>query len=344
MLSEHPEVATTSEPWIALHPIYALRESGIQSEFDSPLAKRALNDFLQQLNLNEKFYQNRIATMLSSIYFAAAAGRKYFLDKTPRYYEIAFDLAELFPNAKFIILFRNPLAVFNSILKGWDFKDWEGLGRNYRDLRIAPQKMVDFCERFAGRVYALKYESLIQNPEKEIKNVCEYLGIQYSKDMLNINSEKMKGWALGDQNIKKTKKLQNDSTEKWKTSFKDYQSLYFANCYVEELGKDLLMKMGYDYNEMINFSKKASYRKFGIMPWTVVMDGKKDLEGLLEYQYYKVVCLNKFYVILAWPFLFARKTISFLLLMGSAAHYCRVNGLIKTLMYFTKKNQKSPNA
>ena len=44
----------------------------------------------------------------------------YFLDKTPRYYWILNEIHELFPEAKYIYLTRNPINVFSSTMTSWE--------------------------------------------------------------------------------------------------------------------------------------------------------------------------------------------------------------------------------
>jgi len=58
------------------------------------------------------------------------AGKRFFLDKTPRYYFIIPELKNVFPEAKFIILLRNPLAVLSSILNTWFQNNLQALQKN----------------------------------------------------------------------------------------------------------------------------------------------------------------------------------------------------------------------
>ena len=50
---------------------------------------------------------------------AAEPDATHFLDKTPRYHYIAPELFRLFPDAKVVFLWRNPLAVVASIVETW---------------------------------------------------------------------------------------------------------------------------------------------------------------------------------------------------------------------------------
>ena len=49
----------------------------------------------------------------------------YFLDKTPPYAHFLPELAQTFPEAKFIALWRNPLAVVASIVETFCDGRWE---------------------------------------------------------------------------------------------------------------------------------------------------------------------------------------------------------------------------
>ena len=49
MLASHPEVHTLSEPWVMLHPLYALRTAGYQAEYNYRAAQEALRVFVEAL-------------------------------------------------------------------------------------------------------------------------------------------------------------------------------------------------------------------------------------------------------------------------------------------------------
>ena len=88
MLSGSPEIATSAEPWIALHPIYALHDGAIDPQYGANAAKQALLDFLKESGTGIDFYKEQISSLLRALYNQAIThqGKRYFLDKTPRYY------------------------------------------------------------------------------------------------------------------------------------------------------------------------------------------------------------------------------------------------------------------
>ena len=90
--------------------------------------------------------------------------KTYFLDNTPRYYYIISELYSIFPNAKFIFLFRNPLDVVNSILNTWVKDDWYALSQYRDDLIKAPHLLQKGKIELGDSVYVIKYEKLITEP------------------------------------------------------------------------------------------------------------------------------------------------------------------------------------
>ncbi len=80
-------------------------------------------------------------------------GETYFLDKTPRYYLIIPEIAQIFPDAKFIFLFRNPLQVISSVMKTWCKGTLNGLHRYNNDLINGPQLLSEGYEILKDKSY-----------------------------------------------------------------------------------------------------------------------------------------------------------------------------------------------
>lgn len=253
MLSGHPEIATTSEPWIALHPIYALRTSGIDTTYDSKLARLALSDFLKQSGVDECFYKKQVASFLLSFYKQAAESqkKKFFLDKTPHYCQIITELIEIFPKAKFIIIFRNPLAVLNSILKTWVKDDILLLGSYDNHLMLAPQKMVECAREHPDKCLKVKYEELVTKPEPVLRDICRFLAISYSDNMIDYGKRRNPEWKFGDTvGVHKANRPTVESLDKWKKGFASPQERLFALSYLKSLGPELIKAMGYNFKEI----------------------------------------------------------------------------------------------
>lgn len=273
MLAGHPDIATTSEPWIALHPLFALKQ-GLNANYDADLARMALNEFLKQSGINEEFHKKQVNCFLSSFYNQAIEHqqKKYFLDKTPRYYLIIDELIELFPKAKFIVLQRHPLAVLNSIIKTWVKNDLNRLGRYKDDLLLAPKVLLAASKKYSDKICILKYERLVENPSKILGEVCNYIGIEYHEAMSDY-SERLPEWKLGDPTgIYKGSRPFTNSLQSWKNDFSSPQLELFAYSYIKELGQGVIEEMGYDFDEITEtFLSSVKANTSNLTTWSYVM-------------------------------------------------------------------------
>lgn len=270
MLARHPEIATTSEPWVALHPLFALRHE-IETKYDAKVARLALKEFLKQSGIDEIFYKKQICNFLSTFYKQSSTyqRKKYFLDKTPRYYLIIDDLIELFPNAKFFIILRHPLGVLNSIIKTWVKNDLTRLSLFKDDLLLAPELLIAAREKFPAQVCTIHYENLVERPHDILKQVCAFIGISYSKSMAHYKRH-LPDWKVGDPvGIHKHYKPSTDSLISWKSDLSSPQLKLLAHAYMRELGQPLIKEMGYNYEgAILAMSSPANYNTERLTTWS----------------------------------------------------------------------------
>ena len=192
ILAGHPEIHATAEPWLMLHPAYALRRQGLWAEYDACLAHEALEDFLKVLPRGQETYIEAIGRMYTSLYEGAltGTGKTYLLDNTPRYYFSIPELHRLFPKAKYIILLRNPLAVLASILNTWVKGDWRLLSKFRYDLLAAPQLLLEGIELLANKAIIVHYEELVSMPEEVTRRICLFLNLDFFPNVLEYGNQK----------------------------------------------------------------------------------------------------------------------------------------------------------
>ena len=68
VLAGHPDVFATAEPWVMLHPLYALKDSGYSAEYDAATARVALKDFCANLEGGEEAYFEGVRRMGGALY------------------------------------------------------------------------------------------------------------------------------------------------------------------------------------------------------------------------------------------------------------------------------------
>ena len=105
-------------------------------------------------------------------------------DKSPSYICHVALLKEHYPSARFIHIVRDVRDYCLSIHKAW--------GKNM--LRAAQRwaDYVDIADRsgseFPGDVLIVRYEDLIENAERELRLICEFLGVEYNPSLCALGS------------------------------------------------------------------------------------------------------------------------------------------------------------
>jgi Flp pilus assembly protein TadD/LPS sulfotransferase NodH len=250
VLANHPDVHTTAEPWVMLHPLYALKRKGVEAEFQSGLARRALDEFLCELPGGEESYIEALRAMASVLYGKAlqGTGKRIFLDKTPRYFYILPELFKVFPKAKFVLLSRNPAAVLSSVLRTWLGDDVQALlkDRHYEDLVKGPGLLTQGMSVLGNSAVTVHYEDLVAHPADVVKQLCEHIGIPFQQAMLEYGQVPAPSGTFGDpQNIHRHGTVVNDYMETWRTHLADERFVDFAvNC-IDSVGQPVFESLGY---------------------------------------------------------------------------------------------------
>jgi hypothetical protein len=253
ILAGHPEIHTTAEPWLMLHPVYALRERGHEAEYGARTAFRALQDFLDSLECGQSHYIEALQRMAVYLYGIACdqAGKNLFLDKTPRYYFIIPELAQIFPGAKFIILLRNPLSVLASILNTWVKGEWIRLSRHYENLVLAPRLLLEGIELLGSRATVVHYENLVSEPASQVANLCVQLELDFEPEMLEYGHRPSPKGRHGDPSgVHKHMYPTTASLDRWLELGHSRQTRHLADAYLASLGPEFVRSMGYDYEDM----------------------------------------------------------------------------------------------
>lgn len=292
VLGAHPDIQISAETWLMLHPVYAQRDSGIMTEYGAQLAAQGVREFLEfYTDGGNEIHDNAIREWARVLYGAALAksGKKYFLDKTPRYFFIVPDLYRLFPKATFIFLKRNPLSILSSILSTYVKNKWAAIGFYRPDLLDAPDKILDGISLLGDKAIDLKYEDFVESPEKCCKMLCEFIGIPFVDTMINYGDTPVpKGYMNDPVGIHKHSSPSKVSLDKWKKLAENKQHSYFATRYLESLGEDTLTKLGYPYHDLYRIVRTGPQHK-GLYSWELAMRAKNDWtikDHFISHRYY----------------------------------------------------------
>jgi tetratricopeptide (TPR) repeat protein len=269
ILGTHREIYTVSEPWIMLHPLYALRGDGYQAEYSVQNSKRALDNFLSLHPEREDAYFQAVQQMALNLYegLLRTSGKAHFLDKTPRYYYILPELYRTFPQAKYILLLRNPLAILCSIFSTFIQDYWWRIQYYQGDLLRAPSLIAQGMLDLQSNSVVLRYENLLVNPEQEIQRVCNFLNVPFDAEIISYGQSYSEKWQFGDRSlIYQENKPMNQNSARWQEHLQNPIIWQFANNYLEFLGKDLLAELGYSYTKLKDVLEKQNPKTQVILP------------------------------------------------------------------------------
>ena len=263
ILGTHPEITTVGEPWILLPYLYTLKEQGAYAEYGHHLAAQAIEQFCLELPNGKADYQAEIRALVLRLYDkvarnnqAASTPAKYFLDKTPRYALVAEEIIQLFPEAKFILLWRNPLAIAASMMTTWSNNKWN-LYRYRIDLFDGLANLVSIAEKYSDRLHILQYENLLLNPQVELQKICDYLDISFNQELLSRFSQTKLNPEIGDPTgINQYQRISREPLEKWKSILANPLRKTWSKKYLKWLGQDRLGLMGYDQNQLLDEIKQ----------------------------------------------------------------------------------------
>ena len=136
------------------------------------------------------------------------------LEKTPKNSLRVPFLAEVFPQARFVYLYRDPRETLSSMIEAWqsgrfrtyaNLPGWEGLPWSmllvpgWRDLKgrsleqivaaqweITTQTLLDDLSALpAGRVQVVHYDAFLADPASEVARLCESLGLSWDRPLAN---------------------------------------------------------------------------------------------------------------------------------------------------------------
>ena len=266
ILAANGAIATASEPWVLLPYLYTLREPGAYAEYGHHLLVRAVEDFYGVMPRGRDDYVAEIRELALRLYDKASpAGTRYFLDKTPRYHLVSEEIVALFPEARFVLLWRNPLAVAASIIETWAGGKWN-LYRFKVDLFDGVENLCATYERHGDAIHALRYEALITSPEDTWQKVFRYLGLPFDCSVLSRFGDVELAGRWGDHSgTRRYAGVSSEPLDSWKQVLNNPVRKAWCRRYLRWIGRERLAMMGYDQEALTGELDAIpdSYRRVG---------------------------------------------------------------------------------
>jgi hypothetical protein len=222
MLESHSQILGGPEP----HLLTPLAHLGVwakvdKAPYDHVLAAESQRLFVEKLPHGELDYWEACRAYCDVLYgrFLEGSGKRICLDKTPAYGLILPFMAKVFPDAKYVVLTRHPLATFSSYANTFFDGDYPA-AMDYNPLlqRYVPA-MAKFLRQTDVSFFHIKYEDLVSDPEAWMERIYAYIGVPFERDTVNYGekpraAEPAKG--LGDPiGVKRHTRPSTSSLNKW---------------------------------------------------------------------------------------------------------------------------------
>jgi hypothetical protein len=109
--------------------------------------------------------------------------------KSPGYFDCMVRLAKEFPNAHFIVLYRDPFDICRSIVRAAQKSPW--FAKPGMPLRAllgygAMKREADRLKALGAQVHEIQYEDLAQDPARVLAGICEFLQIPFDARMTSL--------------------------------------------------------------------------------------------------------------------------------------------------------------
>ncbi len=188
MLSAHSLIQGGPEP----HILTPLAHLGVwakvdKAPYDHILSAEAQKLFVQQLPNKEKDYWKACRAycdVLYSQYLIAMGNKKICLDKTPAYSLVLPFIAKVYPDAKYIILTRHPLATFSSFANSFFDGNYQIANEHNPILNRYIPAIADFLRKKEVDLIHIRYEDLVKKPEETFEKICNFLEIPFEPEAI----------------------------------------------------------------------------------------------------------------------------------------------------------------
>jgi len=219
MMGAHSEIFTHPEP----HLITPIAHLGVydnvdKAPYDHINAAEAIKAFIEDLPGGEQDYLDALRAYTDTLYgrMLSTSECSYFLDKTPANALVLPFLQRLYPDAKYVVLTRHPLAVFSSYANSFFNGDWASAhGFNPILERYVPAMAAFLRERPVPLLH-VAYEDLVMEPEPQLERVFAFLGLEHDPDAVEYGKSEPLKKGLGDPITVHTQdRPVSDSVGKW---------------------------------------------------------------------------------------------------------------------------------
>lgn len=253
MLESHSQIQGGPEP----HLLTPLAHLGVwanveKAPYDHVLAAEAQKGFVEGLPDKENDYWRACRAYCDVLYgqFLSGTGKEIALDKTPAYALVLPFIARVFPDAKYVVLTRHPVATFSSFANSFFDGDYRVANQYNPILNRYVPALAAFLRQTDVAFFHIRYEDLVQDPETHMHRMYDYIGVPYEADTVNYGEQDASGErrrGLGDPiGVHQHSRPSISSLHKWVDELAaDADKRALMESVIRQLDPDDLATLGY---------------------------------------------------------------------------------------------------
>ena len=225
MIGSHSEIFTHPEPHL-MTPLAHLGyyDNVDKASYDHINSAEAVRLFVDGLPRGEEDYLDALRAYTDTLYgrMLGPTGKRYFLDKTPAYALVADFLTRVYPEAKYVVLTRHPLAIFSSYANSFFDGDW----RTAHDFNPILERYVPAIARLLRErpvpLVHLRYEDVVSSPEEHLERVFAFLGLENQPEAVDYGQRFSAKKGPGDPiSVSQHDRPVTGSVHKWAAELRD---------------------------------------------------------------------------------------------------------------------------
>lgn len=115
--------------------------------------------------------------------YAAEKGKKLWGCKSPSYYDRLVDLAREFPQARFVIIWRDPEEICDSVIRAASSGMWFARPGTPRKALLASKILKQQTEKLIARgafVHQIHYRDLVEDTTGTMRGICQFLQVPFT--------------------------------------------------------------------------------------------------------------------------------------------------------------------
>lgn len=262
MLGSHSQIATHPEPHLITPLAYlGYYDSVDAAPYDHINAAEAIRHFVGNLPHGEEDYLDAVRAYADTLYgrMLAASGRRIFVDKTPAYALVLPFLVRLYPDARYIVLTRHPLAVMSSYANSFFNGDWEAANAYNPVVNRYVPAMARLLRRPPSKLLHVQYEALVRNPDRELARIFGFLELPHEPEAVHYGEHFVPQRGMGDPiGVQQHARPVESSLQKWAAELAaDSRKRSLARAIVTRLDPADVSAWGYDPDTLLRPLEEA---------------------------------------------------------------------------------------